>query len=74
MGSKESKFLNEAVKDIEKDRPIDAADMKKVFDSFDTNKSGSLEGKEVEKFLGFLFDYVFAKNNPAEVTYAYGKH
>jgi Ca2+-binding EF-hand superfamily protein len=68
MGVKQSKFLDAVLHDIEADRPVDVKDMKTVFDSFDKDKSGHLERAEVDKFMEFLFDYVYDLNHPADVT------
>ena len=67
MGAKQSKVLDAILHDIEADRPVDVDDMKQVFDSFDKNKSGQLERAEVDKFMEFLFDYVYDMNHPADV-------
>lgn len=67
MGAKQSKTLDAILHDIEADRQVDLHDMKKVFDSFDTNKSGFLERAEVDHFMEFLFDYVYSQNKPEEV-------
>lgn len=68
MGAKQSKLLDAILHDIEADRPVDAKDMKTVFDSFDKDHSGSLERAEVDKFMEFLFDYVYDMNHPADVV------
>jgi len=80
MGNESSKYLDKIVDELSKDQTIDANVLQELFTKFDTNKSGYLEGNEIDNFLDSLFDYVFDKNHPKETnvvssygpTYGYG--
>jgi len=66
MGNSSSEVLGKFSGSLEKGETLDPKVLKQLFDKYDKNKNGVLEGKEVTEFLDDLYEFVYAKITPKQ--------
>eukprot|EP00028_Trichosphaerium_sp_Am-I-7-wt_P002309 CAMPEP_0168519194 /NCGR_PEP_ID=MMETSP0405-20121227/7169_1 /TAXON_ID=498012 /ORGANISM="Trichosphaerium sp, Strain Am-I-7 wt" /LENGTH=138 /DNA_ID=CAMNT_0008539683 /DNA_START=1498 /DNA_END=1914 /DNA_ORIENTATION=+ len=71
MGQKSDKLLketreayNDLYKDARKRKELDMDELLKVWEAFDADKSGTIEGEEMSKFLDSMFDFMWDRLTP----------
>jgi len=75
MGQKSDKLLketreayNDLYKDARKRKELDMDELLKVWEAFDADKSGTIEGEEMSKFLDSMFDFMWDRLTPKKYT------
>eukprot|EP01118_Nematostelium_gracile_P012845 TRINITY_DN475_c0_g1_i1.p1 TRINITY_DN475_c0_g1~~TRINITY_DN475_c0_g1_i1.p1 ORF type:complete len:146 (-),score=34.39 TRINITY_DN475_c0_g1_i1:23-460(-) len=64
MGGSSSALLQKVSSSLENGQKVDSKALKELFDRYDKNKNGVLEGAEVENFLNDLYEFVYARVTP----------